>query len=70
MKIKISGLVSKKEMKKETNTEAIYCTKAERELLWFIVNSQINWREGGCLNKDEEVDEKKMKLAKSVLEKI
>jgi hypothetical protein len=69
--IKILNLVSKKEMKKETNTEVIYLTKKEQDLLYDIVQSQIDWQEGGCLiNDNQEVDKSKMKLAKSILTKI
>ena len=70
MKIKIENLMSKKSEKEEKNTEAIYCTKDELDLLWEIVASQIEWQEDGCLIDGEEIDEKKMSLAKSLLKKI
>ncbi len=66
----IKNLITKKEWSKPTNTETIYLTKKEADLLYEIVASQIDWREGGCLNDGDEVDEKKMKLAKSILTKI
>src|SRR3990167_5198575 len=35
------------------NSVAIYLAKPEQDLLYEIVNSQIQWREGGCLSKDD-----------------
>lgn len=55
-------------------TTTIVLTKAEQNLLYEMVNSHIIWGEGGCLLKEKgdtsKVDNKKMKLAESILKKI
>lgn len=49
-------------------------TSYEKNLLWEMVKTHIDWGEGGCLLKDEGdtslVDEDKIKVAKKILEKI
>ena len=66
----IQNLISKKEAKREINTETIYCTKAQKEFIWEILTIQKNVSQDNYINDGNEVDEKKMKLAISLLNNI
>jgi hypothetical protein len=49
----------------------IKLTEQECKLIFEVLNTQINWGEGGCLiNEEGEADEKQIKTAKDIVYKI
>lgn len=45
-------------------------TRKELELIFDIVATQIEWREGGCLNDGDKVDKRRMKQAEKIVGKL